>query len=92
MTLPGRFLRRPGRAPAPVMMMVPAPVRVGVGTGGGRGGACPIRADAAQTEDTAAGRLRPQRRHFLREERIVILLAFRSSDTNTEVNCQRVKP
>lgn len=67
MTLPGRFLRRPGRASAPVMMMVP-PVRVGMGTGGGRGGTGPIRTDAAQPEDTAAGRLRSQRRHFLRKQ------------------------
>lgn len=72
MTLPGRFLRRPGRASAPVMMMVP-PVRVGMGTGGGRGGTGPIRADAAQPEDTAAGRLRSQRRHFLETGGIVIV-------------------
>lgn len=73
MTLPGRFLRRPGRASAPVMMMVP-PVRVGMGTGGGRGGTGPIRADAAQPEDTAAGRLRSQRRHFLRKQAESLLL------------------
>lgn len=67
MTLPGRFLRRPGRASAPVMMVVP-PVRVGMGTGGGRGGTGPVGTDAAQPEDTAAGRLRPQRRHLLRKQ------------------------
>lgn len=67
MTLPGRFLRRPGRASAPVVMMVP-PVRVGMGTGGGRGGTGSVGTDAAQPEDTAAGRLRPQRRHLLRKQ------------------------
>ena len=61
------LLRCSRRASAPVMMMV-LPVRVGMRAASGRGGPRAIGTDAAQTEDTAAGRLRSQRRHFLEEE------------------------
>ena len=59
------LLRCSRRACAPVMMMV-LPVRVGMRTASGRGGPRAIGTDAAQTEDAAAGRLRSQRRHFLK--------------------------
>jgi len=41
-----------------MVMMLPVRVGMRVGTGGGRGDARAIGADAAQTEDAAAGRLR----------------------------------
>lgn len=47
-------------------MMMVLPVRVGMRAASGRGGPRAIGTDAAQTEDTGAGRLRSQRRHFLK--------------------------
>lgn len=66
MTLSGRFLQRPGSASAPMVMMMPS-VRVGMRMGAGAGRSCArtIGADAAQTENTAAGRLRSHGRHVL---------------------------
>lgn len=50
------------------MMMMMLSVRVGmrVGTGDGRSSTRAIGTDAAQTENTPAGRLRSQRRHGFR--------------------------